>query len=155
MSTILTPAPKAAAIPPLLTSLVQEHGAQWVDAGSLAAWQAQAGDGVLLIAGDAVRFPEGLDVAVVLPQLKAAAGRPLHMAVARPEAEDEIAQRFGAQRRPSLVFLRDGRYVSTVAGMHDWTDFVALVRRALDTPAGFAPIGIAVDGARGPDASCH
>ncbi|WP_411014303.1 hypothetical protein, partial [Salmonella sp. s50237] len=54
---------------------------------------------------------------------------------------------------PSLVFVRDGRYVTTVSGMHDWTDFLALVRNALASPTTHAPIAIQSAGAAA--SSCH
>ena len=66
---------------------------------------------------------------------------------------DAIGQRYGAQRRPSLVFVRDGRYVTTVSGMHDWPDFLALVRNALASPTTHAPIAIQSAGAAA--SSCH
>lgn len=139
---------------PLMQRLVREHGAHWVDLATLPAWLAAApGDAVILIAGDAVRFPEGLDVAVVLPELRTEACQPFRIGIATPADEDVIGQRYGAQRRPSLVFVRDGRYVTTVSGMHDWTDFLALVRNALASPTTHAPIAIQSAGAAA--SSCH
>ena len=54
----------------LIERLVAGFGAQWVDAASVDAWAAAGGDRVVLLAGDPVQFPEGLDVAVVLPELQ-------------------------------------------------------------------------------------
>lgn len=156
-----TAAPAAELMPaaahPLMQQLIERHGAQWLDTASLDAWLTAApGEAVILIAGDAVRFPEGLDVAVVLPVLLEALKRPLRIGVALVDDEDAIGRRFGAQRRPSLVFLRDGRYVDTVAGMHDWTDYLALVQNALARPATHAPIAIASAGAGAAgDRACH
>jgi hydrogenase-1 operon protein HyaE len=143
--------------PPLLSRLVQDHAAQWVDTASLAAWADQPGHAVLLIAGDAVRFPEGLDVAVVLPELRRAAGAGQHfrIGVAISADEDELGKRYGAQRRPCLIFLRDGHYVTTVAGMHDWNEFVQMVLQALAMPTSRAPIGIAIEGGSAQPSACH
>jgi len=90
-----------------------------------------------------VRFPEGVDVAVVLPELqKQFPGRLLIGVVVR-EDEDTIARRYGVQRWPSLVFLRNGGYVGTIAGMLDWVDYVARVEELLAQDAGRLPgIGI-------------
>ncbi len=134
---------------PLLAQLVSKHGAQWVDQSSVEPWLAQqGGDQVLLFAGDPVRFPEALDVAVVLPELRqvcVAARRPFALALAVPDCAEELAKRFGSQRWPTLMFFRDGRYVTTVSGMHDWLDYVALVKAALEAPTQRAPtIGIPV-----------
>ena len=131
--------------PAVILNLVERHGAQWVDEHTLDAWLAGGGDRVLLLAGDPVRFPEGLDVAVVLPEiLRAMPGR-FAMGVARRSAEGAVAQRFGSNRWPSLVFVRDGRYVSTLPGMHDWDVFVSRVQEILAMqPTRIPGIGIAV-----------
>ncbi len=150
-----TTAPSA--LPPghaLMQRLVDAHGAQWVDTSGLDDWVKDApGDAVLLVAGDAVRFPEGLDVAVVLPELRAAVKQAFRIGVATTADEDAIASRFGAQRRPSLIFLRDGRYATTVAGMHDWGDYVGQIQAALAHPTGPAPLAIQALG--GAASSCH
>jgi len=143
--------------PPLLAQLVAKHQAQWLDFDNIDLWLAeQRGDQVLLFAGDPVRFPEALDVAVVLPELQrvsAAAGRPFGLAVALPECAEALAKKFGSQRWPTLMFFRAGHYVSTVCGMHDWGDYVALVAQALNAPPGRAPtIGIPVVSA---SSNCH
>ena len=151
------PTPRAAPTPPpahpLLQRLVDDHGATWVTPQTLPEWlQSSPGAAVVLLAGDAVRFPEGLDVAVVLPELRRASGTHFHIGVVGVDAEDAVAQRWGAQRRPSLVFLRDGRYATTVSGMHDWGEFLALVQAALIHPTGPAPLAIqSLDAAP----SCH
>jgi hydrogenase-1 operon protein HyaE len=146
VSMLQTPAPHTvASTPPLLQRLIDQFGASWVDADAQAAVLMDAGDCVLFIAGDPVRFPECLDVAVVLPELqKHFAGR-FRIAVVRPENEDEVARRYAANRRPALVFLRGGRYVTTVFGMLDWDDYLVAVTQALASPVTRVPgIGIAV-----------
>ncbi|WP_235971383.1 hydrogenase [Azohydromonas caseinilytica] len=140
----------AADTPAVLVNMVERHGAAWVDEATLDDWIAGAGDRVLLLAGDPVRFPEGLDVAVVLPEiLRAMPGR-FAMGLVRRSAEDAVARRLGSQRWPSLVFTRDGRYVTTLPGMHDWPEFVARVREALALPPSRIPgVGIPVVGSAG------
>jgi hydrogenase-1 operon protein HyaE len=50
------------------------------------------------------------------------------------------------------VFLRDGAYVTCVAGMHDWTAYLEQVTAALAMPVSRAPtIGIPLVSAGG----CH
>jgi hydrogenase-1 operon protein HyaE len=126
--------------PALVERLVTQHGASWVDAARIDAFLRQPGDGVLLFTGDPVRFPEGVDVAVVLPELQAAYPGRWRLGVVPRYDEDALAARFGSQRWPALVFVRDGQYVATVAGMHDWTDFVQKVGQALAQPASRPPI---------------
>ncbi len=140
---------------PLQQRLVRQFGATWVTADTLDSFLAEPGDRVLLLGGDPVRFPEALDVAVVLPELQAAHGARFAIGVADREHEDSIARRFGSNRWPSLIFLRDGAYVTTLSGMHDWTDYVAKVGEALAAPIGRAPtIGIPLVSAT-PASTCH
>lgn len=146
--------PSASDVPPLLRQLVEVHGADWVDLAGLDAWMQQPGDRVLLIGGDPVRFPECLDVAVVLPVLHRHFQRRFAMGVARRDAEDAIGARLAASRRPTLVFLRDGQYVTAIGGMQDWDVYLQEVARALAMPTTRIPgIGIAVVAAAGP--ACH
>jgi hydrogenase-1 operon protein HyaE len=140
---------------PLVQRLLDGHGATAVSLATLDAWLAGPGDRVLFFSGDPIRFPEGSDVAVVLPELRAAHGGRFEIGVVLREDEDALAQRFGARHWPSLVFVRDGRYVATIAGMKDWDEYVQLIGAALAAPATRAPtIGIpVVSAAAGP--SCH
>lgn len=142
-------------LPPLLQRLVDERGAALVDGERLDDFVAGAGDRVLFFSGDPVQFPEGLDVAVVLPELQASVARRFEIGVVPRPDQEAIARRFGSQRWPALVFLRDGRYVTTIAGMHDWTDYLQRVEAALSMPASRVPgIGIPLVAATaGP--SCH
>jgi hydrogenase-1 operon protein HyaE len=130
---------------PLMQRLVRECHAQWLDPSSIKDWTAAGGDRVLLLAGDPVRFPEGQDVAAVLPELyKSLPGR-FSVGIVAREHEDEIAQRYGSQRWPTLLFFRDGGYVSALAGMHDWDVFLQKVVDCLQMPVVRAPtIGIPV-----------
>jgi hydrogenase-1 operon protein HyaE len=148
--------PKAETTPALVERLVARHGATWVDEHTVEAWKDGPGDRVLFFAGDPVRFPEGLDVAVVLPELQRSFPGRFIVAVARRDREDAVARRYGSQRWPALMFWRDGRYVTVVAGMHDWDVYLDLIGQALAMPTSRLPgIGIPVVAAGGNPASCH
>jgi hydrogenase-1 operon protein HyaE len=139
-----TRSPELDAAPPV-TRLVDGHGARWVGQHNLAAFLAEGGDQVLFFHGDPVRFPEVLDVAVVLPELQRALPGRFRVGVVTRADEDAVAARFAANRWPSLLFLRDGQYVTLLPGMHDWTDYLARVTEALDLPPRRVPgVGIAV-----------
>ncbi|WP_298828642.1 hydrogenase [uncultured Piscinibacter sp.] len=145
----------ATLLPPVMQRLVDQFGATLVEPDTIADFLAAPGDQVLLLAGDPVQFPEGLDVAVVLPELRTRLGADFAIGVVAPAGQEAVARRFGSQRWPALVFLRDGRYVTTLAGMHDWTEYLRLVEAALAAPVSRAPtIGIPVVGAS-PAPSCH
>lgn len=130
---------------PLVERLAQQFGATWVDDTNVTDWIETGGDRVILLAGDPVRFPEGVDVAAVLPELmKAFPGR-FMLAVVPRDQEDAVARRYGSQRWPCLLFFRDGRYVTAIAGMQDWDVFLSGVNAALQMPPSRPPtIGIPV-----------
>jgi hydrogenase-1 operon protein HyaE len=145
--------------PPLVQRLARETAATWVDESTVTPWLAQGGDRVVLLAGDPVRFPEGQDVAVVLPELlKAFPGR-LQVGVVAREHEDALARRYGSQRWPSLLFFRDGQYVTALPGMHDWDVYLQRVDEALQLPPSRPPtVGIPVvngNATASSTSSCH
>lgn len=145
----------ATTLPPVMQRLVDRCGATLVETDTLDAFLSPPGERVLLLAGDPVQFPEGLDVAVVLPELRAALSADFTIGVVAPASQEAVARRFGSQRWPALVFLRDGRYVTTLAGMHDWADYLKRVEAALAMPPSRPPtIGIAVVSADTAP-SCH
>jgi hydrogenase-1 operon protein HyaE len=140
---------------PLLARLQAEQGATLLAPETLDEWAARPGEHVLFFSGDPVRFGEVLDVAVVLPELRAAFRGRFDIGLIAREHEDTLAKRFGVQRWPSLVFVREGGYLATVSGMRDWADYIAEVGAALDKPAGRAPtVGIAVVAAQAAN-GCH
>lgn len=153
MTDVTTQAPAHA---PLVTRLARDFGAVWVDDSSVADWVAAGGDRVVLLAGDPVLFPEGLDAAVVVPELgKAFPGR-FQVAVVPRAEEDAVARRYGARRWPTLLFFRDGAYVTAIAGMQDWDVYLAQVTAALTMAPGRAPtVGIPVVAAGGAAPACH
>lgn len=157
LSMLQTPAPHTLSLtPPLMQRLVNEFGACWVDENTLASFLQRSGDYVLFIGGDPIRFPECLDVAVILPELQKQFGGRFNIGVAQRNSEDAIAKRYGANRRPSLIFLRDGQYVTTVAGMLDWDVYVHEVEKALSAPVSRPPtIGIPLVSAQATNNSCH
>jgi hydrogenase-1 operon protein HyaE len=145
----------ATILPAVMQRLIDRFGATRIEADTLAAFLDRPGTSVLLLAGDPVQFPEGLDVAVVLPELRSALAADFAIGVVAPDSLDAVARRYGVQRWPSLVFLRDGQYVTTLSGMHDWTEYLKLVEAALAMPVSRAPtIGIPVVSAHAAP-GCH
>jgi hydrogenase-1 operon protein HyaE len=152
------PEPSTDPAAPLVMRLARDFGAAWVDEKTVADWSAGAGDRVVLLAGDAVRFPEGQDVAAVLPELMKSFPKRFQVAVVPRDSEDAVAKRYGSQRWPTLLFFRDGQYVTAIAGMQDWDVYLKAVAAALAMPPSRPPtIGIPVvsQNAKASDSSCH
>src|SRR3990167_1143341 len=144
------PVPDTNPAPPLVMRLARDFGAAWVDETTVAAWSAGG--------GDRVRFPEGQDVAAVLPELMKSFPNRFQIAVVPRDHEDAVARRYGSQRWPTLLFFRDGQYVTAIAGMQDWDVYLSGVAAALTMPPSRPPtIGIPVvsQGSTSSDSSCH
>lgn len=152
------PEPDTDPAPPLVMRLARDFGADWVTEATVADWTAGGGDRVVLLAGDPVRFPEGQDVAAVLPELMKAFPHRFKLAVVPRDNEDAVARRYGSQRWPTLLFLRNGQYVTAIAGMQDWDVYLRGVAAALALPPSRPPtIGIPVvsHASAVGDSSCH
>jgi hydrogenase-1 operon protein HyaE len=104
----------------LLARLAAEHGIPTIAASELEA--RAAAEPCLAVLFTATRSPESWDVGVVLPEvLRACAGV---RAVALAPAEGaQLAARFGVDKYPSVVVLREGRYTGVLEGMQDWEPF--------------------------------
>lgn len=137
---------------PLVQRLVDTGAAAAIRIDTIDAWLERGGLQLLFFSGDPVRFPEGADVAVVLPELRAAFGGRFEIGVVERADEDAVARRFASVHWPALVVLRDGRWVARIDGMKDWDDYLREVGAALDKPASPPPIAIAVVAA---DSGCH
>jgi hydrogenase-1 operon protein HyaE len=87
---------------------------------------------VLLFAGDAARWPEAADVAIVLPELIEAFQGRLQGAVIAPQAETTLASRFAVQVYPSLVLWRHGEVLEVIPKIKDWSVYVARIGAVLD-----------------------
>lgn len=139
---------------PLIARLTGEYGYPLLDADNLEAFCAAPGDAVLFCAGDPVQHPECLDVAVVLPELLRAFPGRFHAAVASSALESDMQARYGFNRWPTLVFLRDGAYVGVLSGIQDWSVYLARIQDLLAAPIARPPsIGIAVSTAAA--STCH
>jgi len=118
-------------------SLVR-RGLPEVDAGSVDAFLAHA-DGagavaVLLSAGDPARWPEAIDVAVVLPELIDAFQGRLRGAVIASSAERELGERFGVRVQPSLILCRNGETLGVIAKIQDWSVYIDRISALITRP---------------------
>lgn len=139
---------------PLIARLTEADGLPLLDQANLPAFLSGAGDAVLFCAGDPAQYPESLDVAVVLPELLRAFPGRLRAGVAAPGLEPDMQARYGFNRWPALIFLRDGAYVGALAGIQDWSVYLARVGELLVAPVRRPPsVGIAV--ATAAPATCH
>ena len=100
---------------------------------------------VLFFSGDPQRFPESLDVAVVLPELLKAFPQ-LQAALMTAPLETRLQADYAFTLWPTLVFLRQGQYLGSLSRILNWSEYQQHIAeiltraphiplRALDTPA--------------------
>ncbi len=124
MTVTTRPAP---AEPPLVTRLVDVHGAARLDEAGFDAFVAAPGEAALFFTEDPVRFREVLDVAVILPELARGCSRPFRIGVLPPPLANAKASTYGVRRWPAVVFLREGEWLGNIEGLRDWSDYLAAV----------------------------
>lgn len=137
--------------PPLVTRLVEKHGATRLDEAGFEAFAAAPGEAALFFTEDPVRFREVLDVAVILPELAAAASRRFRMGVLPPPLANAHAATYGVRKWPAVVFVREGAWLGNIEGLRDWSDYLALANGLLEGPTQPLPkkvIAVAVAGAK-------
>ena len=138
--------------PALLDRLVAQRGLADLAAEDFDAFAQAPGEAVVLLVEDPERGGEHWDLAVIFCDLLAAAGGGLRTGLLRPEAAVRFQPRFGINRLPALLFLRDGGYVGALEGLRDWSEFVSACREMRKRPLGRVPgIAIAVASSSG----CH
>lgn len=118
--------------PPLVTQLVEKHGAARLDEAGFDAFVAAPGEAALFFTEDPVRFKEVLDVAVIAPELAAAAARRFRIGVLPPPLANAKAATYGVRRWPALVFLRGGQWLGNIEGLRDWSDYLAAVNELVE-----------------------
>jgi hydrogenase-1 operon protein HyaE len=157
-TTAATAATATPGLHPLFARMVAETGAAVLhDAAAFDDWAARPGAAMVVFAEDPERFKETLDLAVIVPELHAAARAAFRVALLPPTASRLLAPRFGFARWPAFVMLRDGHYLGAVDGIRDWDVYVAELQRLLAAAPSRPPsVGIAVRVAGAdPSASCH
>ncbi len=78
----------------------------------------------LLFTGNAARYPEIEDLAVVMPELMKEFPGAFRVGVIDPDAERKLAVRFKITVRPTLVFVKQGEVVLSLPRMRDWAAYV-------------------------------
>lgn len=138
---------------PLIEQLETRYGYPGLDADSLDAFIEAQPYSVLFFAEDPARFPESLDVAVILPEL-AKRFPQLTPAIITARDERALQGRYGFTAWPTLVFLKKGRYLGALSKVRNWDEYIVEIDRILAAEPQRNPgIGIPVVAANQPS-SC-
>lgn len=108
---------------PLIERLTATLGYPLLDAAGLDRQVQAQPFSVLFFAGDPRRFPEALDVAVILPELVKAFPQ-LAPALIASADEAGLQGRYGFSVWPSLVFLKEGRYLGSLSRVLNWGEYL-------------------------------
>ena len=120
---------------PLVTRLTEEFGYPALDSmAAVDAFVSAPGTHAIFVPGDAERNLETPDVAVILPELRAAFQRRFDCAVALDSVETDLRETTGVFKTPSLIFYRDGALLGGIPKVRDWSDYVEIVTRFLARP---------------------
>ncbi|MCG6941940.1 MAG: hypothetical protein LJE69_11905 [Thiohalocapsa sp.] len=145
---------------PLIAALIERHGLPVLQADDIDFFCKANRHSLLFLPGNPAKYPEALDVAVVLPELIRGLKGRFSAALVAPDAEQAVHARFGCQRWPALVLLRGDAYVGSIERMRNWDDYVTALQDLLDTPPEHMPsrapgVGIAVYAADQAVGGCH
>lgn len=120
----------------LIDIMKAEHGWPTLDEDTLEAFVSGPGERVLFVTGDPARNLETNDVAVILPELSRAFDHRFRAAVVAREIERAVRERFDTFAMPSLIFLRDGKHLGSIAKVRDWDDYLERIALILgEAPA--------------------
>jgi len=140
---------------PLVEQMFSRHGCVDVNADNVDAFLAQAGHALLVFTEDPMRFKETLDLAVVVPQLQRAFPGRFAVGVLLPGAARKVQVRYGFNRWPALVMLKDGQYVGVIDGLRNWDEYLEQMQTLLiAAPTRPPTVGIPVRGPGGAASSC-
>jgi hydrogenase-1 operon protein HyaE len=130
---------------PLIDALTERHGLPRLGGDDLDAFLAREGEHLLFVAGDPLKYPEALDVAVILPELIRAFSGRFDAAVIASDDEQSLMDRFGVSRFPALILLRGDAYLGAISRVREWADYLAEIERLLSSePVRLSGLGIAV-----------
>ena len=121
---------------PLIYRLLADYGYTDVSLANIDEFSSQPGTNVLFFPGDPAVVRDATDVAVVIPELVTAFGDRLNAGVVTDVFGDgmELKRRYGFREYPSLVFLRDGKYVGTISRIQDWAVYLEQIAELLEAP---------------------
>lgn len=122
---------------PLLDRLVEDQGYPHLQTpAETEAWISREGAHVVFLPGDMAKNLEAPDVAVVLPELRMAFQGQFDCAVAQGDADKWVRDTIEMHKTPNLVFFREGRFLSCLPKVRDWSDYMARIPQilALATP---------------------
>ncbi|WP_456404658.1 hypothetical protein [Thiolapillus sp.] len=129
----------------LINNMLEKHAYPVVDENTLDIFLTEHHEVVLFFAENPKQFPESDDVAMILPELVKAFGGRFQAALVNQADEKKLQGHFGFSAWPSLVFLREGKYLGVISKVQNWDEYLGEINRILQAePAPLPGIGVQV-----------
>jgi len=124
---------------PLIENMIEQYHYPILDEDNFDEFINSHKECVIFFTENPVRYPESDDVAMILPELISEYKGRFSAAVVKQSAQVKLQMRFGFSQWPSLVFLRDGKYLGVISRVQDWGDYITKINELLLAEAGSAP----------------
>jgi len=124
---------------PLINLLTEQHHYPLLSADTLDEFLQHNECVVLFFTEEPTRYPESNDVAVILPELVAAFPDRFVPAVVDRSLEATLKDTYNITVWPTLVFLRQGRYLGKITKVRDWSEYMESIPEILQHQAGHNP----------------
>ena len=128
----------------LIERLIKELGYPLLDDANFDEFIKNQPFSILFFTEEPGRFPESMDVAVILPELISRFPQ-LSPAVISRESEKSLQGRYNFTVWPTLVLLKEGRYLGAISKVQDWDIYLKDIASLLERePTRNPGIGIPV-----------
>lgn len=116
---------------PLVHSMIENNNYTVLDAENIEPFLQSHENVILFLVGDPNSFPEGNDVAVILPEIMKEFSDRLTVAVVGHTIEREVQLRYRVKGWPSLVVVRRGGYLGAITKVQDWDVYIEEINNLL------------------------
>ncbi len=124
---------------PLIENMIEKYGYPLLDEAAHDTFIQNHEECVLFFTEDPTRFPESNDVSMILPELVKEYGNRFAAAVIDQSAQRKLQTRYGFNEWPTLVFLRDAKYLGVVSRVQDWGTYLTQINQILSSQPRSAP----------------
>lgn len=131
---------------PLIENMIEEYNYPVLTMDNFDEFITSHQECVLFFTENPERFPESNDVCMILPELVIEYQDRFKAAVIDQSAQRKLQSKYSFTEWPSLVFLREGRYLGVVSRVQDWNDYILKINTILTSEPTSAPgIGVVVE----------
>jgi len=129
----------------LIQNFIEQSQCPVLDESNIDAFLSQHDEVILFFTENPERFPEGNDVVVILPEIVKYYENRFEVAVISQASQRKLQSRYAFTEWPSLVFIRNGKYLGVISRVQNWSDYIEKVDEILAGQAKHNPgLGVPV-----------